>query len=66
MILPLSGVYKMCHSNHMHAGIRFKWLVCGLLFLAVTILYMDRQLLSILVAARLVVPLLMPKKGIDT
>ncbi len=26
----------------------FKWIVCALLFLAVTILYMDRQLLSIL------------------
>jgi ACS family hexuronate transporter-like MFS transporter len=32
----------------MNAEGRFKWLVCGLLFLAVTILYMDRQALSIL------------------
>lgn len=32
----------------MFAGARFKWLVCGLLFLAVTVLYMDRQALSIL------------------
>jgi ACS family hexuronate transporter-like MFS transporter len=32
----------------MRAANRFKWLVCGLLFLAITILYMDRQLLSIL------------------
>jgi len=33
-------------------GSHFKWFVCGLLFLAVTILYMDRQALSI-VAPRL-------------
>jgi ACS family hexuronate transporter-like MFS transporter len=32
----------------MHTGFRFKWFVCTLLFLAVTILYMDRQALSIL------------------
>jgi len=29
-------------------GNRFKWVVCGLLFLAITVLYIDRQALSIL------------------
>jgi ACS family hexuronate transporter-like MFS transporter len=29
-------------------GNRFKWVVCGLLFLAITVLYIDRQVLSIL------------------
>ena len=32
----------------MKVGVPFKWFVCSLLFLAVTILYMDRQLLSLL------------------
>lgn len=32
----------------MKSACRFKWVICGLLFWAVTILYMDRQALSIL------------------
>ncbi len=38
----------MWQAFEMKVGVPFKWFVCGLLFLAVTILYMDRQSLSLL------------------
>ena len=46
--LPNAGECATVLTMNVEGRFKFKWLVCGLLFLAVTILYVDRQSLSIL------------------